>query len=87
MNRIETQANYYRNLPLRDRSIKAIVHLEDSDAVALQKNSPVDLKIKDSILIEVTDSNNAYYSGEDTDVEIYGQYTTEAFFAAMQKNK
>lgn len=58
-----------------------------SDAVALQKNSPVDLKINDSILIEVTDSNSAYYSGEDTDVEIYGRYTTEAFFAAMMKNK
>lgn len=58
-----------------------------SDAVALQKNSPVDLKINDSILIEVTDSNNAYYSGEDTDAEIFGRYTTEAFFAAMMKNK
>ena len=58
-----------------------------SDAIALQKNSPIDLKIKDSILIEVTDSNNAYYSGEDTDAEIFGRYTTEAFFAAMMKNK
>lgn len=58
-----------------------------SDAVALQKYSKVDLKINDSILIEVTDSNSAYYSGEDTDVEIYGRYTTEAFFAAMMKNK
>ena len=31
MNRIEEQARYYRNLPLRDRSIKAVVHLEDSE--------------------------------------------------------
>ena len=58
-----------------------------TDAVALQKYSKVDLKINDSILIEVTDSNSAYYSGEETDVEIYGRYTTEAFFAAMMKNK
>ena len=58
-----------------------------ADAIALQKNSPVDLKINDSILIEVTDSNNSYYSGEDTDVEIFGKYTTEAFFKAMQQNK
>lgn len=58
-----------------------------SDAVSLQKYCPVDLKINDSILIEVTDSNSAYYSGEDTDVEIFGRYTTEAFFAAMMKNK
>lgn len=58
-----------------------------TDAVAIQKNSPVDLKIKDSILIEVTDSNNAYYSGEDTDAEIFRTYTTETFFAAMMKNK
>lgn len=58
-----------------------------ADAVALQKHSPVNLEIKDSILIEVTDSNNSYYSREDTDAEIYGQYTTEAFFAAMMRNK
>ncbi len=30
MSRIEDQARYYRNLPLRDRSIKAVVHLEDA---------------------------------------------------------
>lgn len=31
MNRIEEQARYYRNIPLRDRSIKAVVHLEDTE--------------------------------------------------------
>ena len=31
MNRIEEQARYYRNLPLRDRSIRAVVHLEDAE--------------------------------------------------------
>lgn len=31
MNRIEEQARYYRNLPLRNRSIKAVVHLEDTE--------------------------------------------------------
>lgn len=31
MNRIEDQANYYKNLHLRDRSIKAVVHLEDKE--------------------------------------------------------
>ena len=58
-----------------------------SDAVALQKYAKTDLKINDSLLIEVTDSNNSYYSGEDTDVEIFGRYTTEAFFKAMMNNK
>ena len=58
-----------------------------ADAVALQKNSPVDLKATDSILIEVTDENNAYYSGEETDKTIYGRYTTEAFYQAMMNNK
>jgi len=33
MNRIEEQARYYRNLPLRDRNIKAVVHLEDSEDI------------------------------------------------------
>ena len=58
-----------------------------TDAVALQKNSPVDLKLKDSILIGVTDSNNAYYSGEDTDKEIFGNYTIEGLYSAMLQNK
>lgn len=31
MNKIEEQARYYRNIPLRDRSIKAVVHLEDAE--------------------------------------------------------
>lgn len=31
MNRIEEQARYFRNIPLRDRSIKAVVHLEDAE--------------------------------------------------------
>ncbi len=31
MSSIEDQANYYKNLHLRDRSIVAAIHLEDSD--------------------------------------------------------
>ena len=31
MDRIEEQARYYRNIPLRNRSIKAVVHLEDAE--------------------------------------------------------
>lgn len=31
MNRIEEQARYFHNIPLRDRSIKAVVHLEDAE--------------------------------------------------------
>lgn len=58
-----------------------------SDAIALQKNSPINLKINDSILIEVTAANNAYFSGDDTDIEIFGNYTTEAFFKDMKQNK
>lgn len=33
MNRIEEQARYYRNIHLRNRSIKAVVHLEDAEDV------------------------------------------------------
>lgn len=33
MNRIYQQALYYSNIPLRDRSIKAVVHLENTDDV------------------------------------------------------
>lgn len=38
MNRIEDQAQYYNNLPLRDRSIKAVVHLEDSEDILFWDN-------------------------------------------------
>ena len=38
MNRIEEQARYYQNLPLRDRSIKAVVHLEDAEDELFWKN-------------------------------------------------
>lgn len=31
MSRIEDQANYYKNLHLRDRSIQAVVHVENKD--------------------------------------------------------
>lgn len=34
MDRIEAQARYFRNLPFRDRSIKAVVHLEDTDDIS-----------------------------------------------------
>ena len=45
MNRIEEQARYYQNLPLRDRGVKAVVHLEDAEDEVfwnhqLQKASP-----------------------------------------------
>lgn len=38
MDRINQQAQYFSNLPLRDRSIKAVVHLEDSDDVPFWSN-------------------------------------------------
>lgn len=57
------------------------------DATTLQKASPVDLGLKDSIYIDVTSSNSAYYSGEDTDVEIFGTMTTQQFYSAMLQNK
>ena len=38
MNRIEEQARYYRNIPLRDKSIKAVVHLEDTDDILFWRN-------------------------------------------------
>lgn len=38
MDRIYQQAQYFSNLPLRDRSIKAVVHLEDSDDVPFWSN-------------------------------------------------
>jgi hypothetical protein len=38
MDRIYQQAQYFSNLPLRDRSIKAVVHLGDSDDVPFWSN-------------------------------------------------
>ena len=38
MNRIEEQARYYRNIPLRDRNIKSVVHLEDAEDILFWSN-------------------------------------------------
>ena len=38
MNRIEEQARYYRNIPLRDRNIRAVVHLEDAEDILFWSN-------------------------------------------------
>lgn len=38
MNRIYQQALYYSNIPLRDRSINAVVHLENTDDVPFWNN-------------------------------------------------
>lgn len=38
MNRIYQQALYYSNIPLRDRSIKAVVHLENIDDIPFWSN-------------------------------------------------
>lgn len=38
MNRIYQQALYYSNIPLRDRNIKAVVHLENTDDVPFWNN-------------------------------------------------
>lgn len=57
------------------------------DAVKLQKAGAKNLKAANDTIIEVTAANNAYYSGEDTDKEIFGNYTIEGFFAAMMQNK
>ena len=57
------------------------------DAVKLQKAGAKNLKAANDTIIEVTAANNAYYSGEDTDKEIFGNYTIEDFFAAMKQKK
>ncbi|MCR4769029.1 MAG: DUF4435 domain-containing protein [Bacteroidaceae bacterium] len=38
MNRIEEQARYYQNLPLHNRNIKAVVHLEDAEDILFWNN-------------------------------------------------
>lgn len=38
MNRIEEQARYFRNIPLRARNIKAVVHLEDTEDILFWSN-------------------------------------------------
>lgn len=58
-----------------------------ADAAKMIADSHNKLKLKDSIYITVTSSNNTYYSGDDTDVEIFDTYTTESFFNAMENNK
>lgn len=86
MNRIEEQARYYRNLPLRDRSIKAVIHLEDSEDVPfwdhqLQNVSPAKYKFLP-------------YSKNDNGIETrgceqclrYRPYLTKGFFVCIDSD-
>ena len=57
------------------------------DAVKLQKAGAKNLKAANDTIIEVTAANNAYYSGDDTDKEIFGNYTIEGLYSAMLQNK
>lgn len=57
------------------------------DSVKLEQAGAKNLKAANNTLIEVTSSNSAYYSGEDTDVEIFGNYTIEGLYAALLQNK
>ena len=57
------------------------------DVVKLQRAGAKDLKAANNTIIEVTDSNNAYFSGEDTDIEIFGNYTIEVLYSAMLQNQ
>lgn len=57
------------------------------DVVKLQRAGAKHLKGANNTIIEVTAGNNAYFSGEDTDIEIFGNYTIEGLYAAMLQNK
>lgn len=38
MNRIEDQANYYKNIPLRNRKFKSVIHVENTDDINFWQN-------------------------------------------------
>lgn len=86
MNRIEAQANYYRNLPLRDRSIKAVVHLEDSDDKLFWQNQLTTACPANYHFISYSKSNKGIDTRGCEQCLRYLPYLTKCFFICIDSD-
>lgn len=86
MNRIEEQARYYRNLPLRDRSIKAVVHLEDSEDILFWKHQLQNVSPANYLFLTYSKNDNGNDARGCEQCLRYKPYLTKRFFVCIDSD-
>lgn len=86
MNRIEEQARYFRNLPLRDRRIKAVVHLEDAEDMPFWNHQLQNVLPATYRFLPYSKSNNGKDSHGCEQCLRYKPYLTKQFFVCIDSD-
>lgn len=86
MNRIEEQARYYSNLPLRDRSIKAVVHLEDSEDILFWNHQLQNVSTAKYLFLSYSKNDKGNDSRGCEQCLRYRPYLTKRFFICIDSD-
>lgn len=86
MNRIEEQVRYYKNLLLRDRSIKAIVHLENAEDERFWNNQLQNVSPANYFFLTYSKNDNGADSRGCEQCLRYRPYLTKHFFICIDSD-
>lgn len=86
MTRIEEQAQYYKNLLLRDRSIKAVVHLENAEDERFWNNQLQNASPAKYFFLTYSKNNNGVDSRGCEQCLRYRPYLTKHFFICIDSD-
>ncbi len=86
MTRIEEQAQYYKNLLLRDRSIKAVVHLENAEDERFWNNQLQNASPAKYFFLTYSKNNNGADSRGCEQCLRYRPYLTKHFFICIDSD-
>ena len=86
MTRIEEQAQYYKNLLLRDRSIKAVVHLENAEDERFWNNQVQNASPAKYFFLTYSKNNNGVDSRGCEQCLRYRPYLTKHFFICIDSD-
>ncbi len=86
MTRIEEQAQYYKNLLLRDRSIKAVVHLENAEDESFWNNQLQNASPAKYFFLTYSKNNNGVDSRGCEQCLRYRPYLTKHFFICIDSD-
>ncbi len=86
MNRIEDQARYFNNIPLRDRKIKAVVHLEDKEDEFFWNNQLQQASPAKYLFIPFSKNNNGNDTHGCEQCLQYKPFLTKNFFICIDSD-
>ncbi|MDE5878301.1 MAG: DUF4435 domain-containing protein [Muribaculaceae bacterium] len=86
MSRIEDQANYYKNLHLRDRSIIAVIHIEDEADKEFWNVQLQNVRIGHYYFISHSKNDNGVETKGCEQCLKYRQYTNRQFFICIDSD-